>query len=295
TQGQIQITIAEKESSGNTNGTISLKCNITNLTDSHLKCEHIWWVQEKNQDTHEEEFLGIIKQPSYQQGYCTKLNITDNGRVQVVSCKALCNFQTFTSTCHLPAKRGTAVECSVKLFATSGEVGQLPNTERELENLKTILNIIVFIMCMLSVIVIAILINCVYKKFQKKGTRKYSMADITDNENLEMNKFIGEEELISERKSHNIPSILLNGELLLEGDTPFAKVTYKSDKPVISYVNNTDALQNWDPGVSCFTLDASDTDSSEEYIEKKHNQLYPNDCYEWNHSASCPEVHKRIS
>ena len=91
--------------------------------------------------------------------------------------------------------------------------------------------------------------------------------------------------------THNRPSIMINGELILDGNTPFAKVTYKSNnKPVVSYVQDTDALQNWDPGVSCFTLAESDGDSQvdEENSDGEKLLVPDNDCYARDRSASCP-------
>lgn len=194
------------------------------------------------------------------------------------------------------------MECSTHFFATSQKIGQVSNTEAELIHLKKILNILVFILCIVCIIVILNFISCVFKKVRKKKARESSVTeDTSDNgentekdDELETNKLIDEEGK-PDFKPHNRPSILLNGQLLFEGDTPFAKVTYKSDKPVISFVDNTTALQNWDPGVSCFTLTASDSDSSEEFGEKKTDLLVPyNDCYEKNRSASCPEVLRNI-
>ncbi|XP_014767685.1 uncharacterized protein LOC106867350 [Octopus bimaculoides] len=294
--------ITVKESSGNTNNTQSLNCKVTDLTDTHLKCEHIWWVQEIDQDTHKEVVLTISKQPKFHNGYFSKIRISDRRTAQVFSCKALCNLQTFTATCHLPEKKETSVECTTHFFATSKKIGQIPNPEAELIHLKMVLNILVFILCVLSIILILNFISCVIKKFHKKTAKKSSgmeedMSDDVDNtekDELETNKLI-DEEVKPAYKPHNRPSILLNGQLLFEGDTPFAKVTYKSDKPVISFVDNTTALQNWDPGVSCFTLAPSESDSNEEYIDKKTDLLVPyNDCYERNHSASCPEVLQSI-
>ncbi|XP_036356739.1 uncharacterized protein LOC115209176 isoform X2 [Octopus sinensis] len=294
--------ITVKESSGTTNNTQSLNCKITNLTDTHLKCEHIWWVQEIDQNTHEEVVLTISKQPKFQNGYFSRIEIIDRHTAQVFSCRALCNLQTFTATCHLPEKKETSVECSTHFFATSKKIGQIPNTETELIHLKRVLNILVFALCVLSIIIILNFINCVFKKFRKKKAKKSSGmeedtsddVDDTEKDELETNKLL-DEEVKPAYKPHTRPSILLNGQLLFEGDTPFAKVTYKSDKPVISFVDNTTALQNWDPGVSCFTLAPSESDSNEEYIEKNTDLLVPdNDYYERDRSASCPEVLQSI-
>lgn len=291
-QAQIRILItAEANSDGKGKKPIALRCRVTDTTDIHIKCRDLWWTKEINQVGHNEVIIGKGKQKSFTTGYQTELRVHQPNKQtqQLYKCHAQCELQTFTATCQLQhIKRGSMIECSSHFMNSYRKLKQMSESN-EIQEMKTTMAIGVPLFGIMLLILLIIASQKIWKKFNKSKVPDTEPVEIIEDQESVLPE---KESKPTEFKHHERPSIMLNGELILDGNTPFAKVTYKSNnKPVISYVKDTDALQNWDPGVSCFTLaESEDSTVSEENSDAEKLLVPDNDDYTRNRSASCPLV-----
>lgn len=280
---------------------ITLRCRVTDTTDIHIKCQDLWWTREIDQVNHKEVVIGHMKKKSFLTGYQTKLSVhpPKEQSQEVYSCHALCGLQTFTATCHLKDLKNSMIECSSH-FMNSYQKLKLRNESTEIHEMKTTLSIGTPLFGIMLVILLIIAGQKIMKKCRNKEVPPAEVVEIIEKHDSSDDLKAGNSNKINPPQKtegkpvevkYNCPSIMVNGELVMDGDTPFAKVSYKSNnKPVISYVQDMKALQNWDPGVSCFTLAEGDDNTNEDNFDKEKLLVPDNDCYTWNRSASCPEV-----